>query len=176
MLNEDSPEEFRALVMNYYRNMLEADYENSKIKNALARTDDRKERFREQQAKQMASEIGQHSEEDQKELLAQLKGTSPEIYKKVLNYLYDKYVGATFRKFSYKGSIYPKYIKEILYRLSSDDIKFNGNHDLTNPWIETTYISRFLDGTLVELKHVNYHRYNLQLPFYDHYHYFVLKN
>lgn len=35
---------------------------------------------------------------------------------KALKHLHDKYVGATFRKFSYKGNIYPKSIKAINYK------------------------------------------------------------
>jgi len=36
--------------------------------------------------------------------------------KHFLNNLHDKYIGATYRKFSYKGSILPKYITKIYYK------------------------------------------------------------
>lgn len=44
----------------------------------------------------------------------------------------------------------------------------------SSPLVETSYISNLIDGTSVSIKHVTYHRYNLQPVFDDHYHYFVL--
>lgn len=44
---------------------------------------------------------------------------------KVLKYLHNKYVGATFRKFSYKGNIYPKSIHSINYKTTSGDEYYN---------------------------------------------------
>jgi hypothetical protein len=52
----------------------------------------------------------------------------------------------------------------------------SSKHDLNQQWIETTYRSKLIDGTNVELKHVTFHRYNLQPHFYDHYSYFVIIN
>ena len=48
-------------------------------------------------------------------------------------------------------------------------------HGLNRQWVETTYESRLLDGTNVIIKHVNYHRYNLQTHFNNHYSYFELQ-
>lgn len=48
-------------------------------------------------------------------------------------------------------------------------------HDQNKQWIQTTFESQLLDGTLVEITHVNYHRYNLLAPFNNHYSYFDLK-
>lgn len=49
------------------------------------------------------------------------------------------------------------------------------HHGQNNQWIESTYDSKLLDGTVVEIKHVNYHRYNLQSTFNNHYSYFEIK-
>lgn len=48
-------------------------------------------------------------------------------------------------------------------------------HGLNQLWVETIYESSLLDGTNVILKHVNYHRYNLQTHFNNHYPYFELQ-
>lgn len=51
----------------------------------------------------------------------------------------------------------------------------SSKHDLNQQWTETTYRSKLIDGTDVVIKHVTYHRYNLQPHFYDHYSYFEIK-
>ncbi len=42
-------------------------------------------------------------------------------------------------------------------------------------WIETAYTSQLLDGSIVKIKHVNHHRYNLQPIFENHYTYFEIQ-
>lgn len=51
----------------------------------------------------------------------------------------------------------------------------SSHHGLSLEWTETTYESSLLDGTPIDIKYVNFHRYNLQSPFYNHYSYFELK-
>ncbi|WP_343524523.1 hypothetical protein [Pedobacter sp.] len=57
---------------------------------------------------------------------------------------------------------------------SVSNYKLSGEHGRTDRWYETTYESTLMDGTHVDIKHVNYHRYNLQNTFNDHYSYFQL--
>jgi len=54
-------------------------------------------------------------------------------------------------------------------------IKPAGQHERTDRWIELSYKSFLMDGTEVNIKHVNYHRYNHQTEFEDHFSYFELK-
>lgn len=48
---------------------------------------------------------------------------------KVLSHLHDKYIGATYRKFSYKGNIFPKYIMAMFIKDSYDSGKFDTEID-----------------------------------------------
>lgn len=57
---------------------------------------------------------------------------------------------------------------------SVSNYKLSGEHGRTDRWYETTYESTLMDGTHVDIKHINYHRYNLQNTFNDHYSYFQL--
>lgn len=58
---------------------------------------------------------------------------------------------------------------------SVSNIKAAGHHGRTDRWIEVSYESFLMDGTKVNIKHVNYQRYNLQTPFDDHFSYFHLE-
>lgn len=54
------------------------------------------------------------------------------------------------------------------------NVKPQGFHGRTDRWIETTYHGSLMDGSSISIKHVNYHRYNLQPTFNDHYTYFQI--
>lgn len=48
-------------------------------------------------------------------------------------------------------------------------------HGDSREWVETSYNSLLLDGSIVKIKHVNHHRYNLQAIFENHYTYFEIQ-
>lgn len=48
-------------------------------------------------------------------------------------------------------------------------------HGSSREWIEISYTSQLLDGSIVKIKHVNHHRYNLQPIFENHYAYFEIQ-
>ena len=88
LLNDNTPPEFKALVMTYYKNLKKNEVDNESMKELINRQDDRKARYQKSQANQMALEIKGYPEEKRNAMLEQLKQENPVLHKNIMEQLF----------------------------------------------------------------------------------------